>query len=398
MKIQLLSRLGIACLASTLCLHASIAKNAPLIANAPVEITCTATPVDESDGVLVAQGGRGYGYAVYVQNANLCFSIRNKSKLTTVTSEAPAPAVAFGVKATLADGGEMRLFVDGEQVAIGNAGTVITTQPAMAFSVGMDIGSAVGTYILPFAYAGKVSDVMINTEKGAIQAAAPSTKSTEPEFFTPEQDRDALTLNTKNQEGLPNVLIIGDSISLGYTKPTIALLDGVVNTQRIRANAGDTNSGLKNIKARWLSDTKWDVIHFNFGLHDLCYRNPESTEQGHRDKINGTQAVPLAQYEKNLEALVLQLKETGAILIWASTTVVPEGEAGRVVGDDVKYNAVAEKIMKKHGIAINDLHALTVSFGGEYSLPGDVHYNKAGSTQLAEQVAESIKQELTNEN
>jgi len=108
--------------------------------------------------------------------------------------------------------------------------------------------------------------------------------------------------------------------------------------------------------------------------------------------------VPLAQYEKNLEALVLQLKETGATLIWASTTVVPEGEAGRVVGDDVKYNAVAEKIMKKHGIAINDLHALTVSFGGEYSQPGNVHYNKAGSTQLAEQVAESIKQELTNEN
>ncbi len=217
------------------------------------------------------------------------------------------------------------------------------------------------------------------------------------EFYTPTQDLDALNTEAPKQAGLPNVLIIGDSISIGYTQPVIEQLKSVANVQRVKSNGGDTQRGLQSLHV-WLGRTQWDVIHFNWGLHDLCYRHPQSKVYGKRDKVKGTIAVPLEQYGKNLEALVLQLQQTDATLIWASTTLVPQGEAGRVVGDDVKYNAVAGKIMKKHGIAINDLHALTVSFGGEYSLPGDVHYNKAGSTQLAEQVAESIKQELTNEN
>ena len=216
----------------------------------------------------------------------------------------------------------------------------------------------------------------------------------EPEFYTPKRDLAGLKAKPAIQAGLPNVLIIGDSISIGYTKPVIELMQDAANVQRVKANCGDTRSGQKNLK-KWLGDTQWDVIHFNWGLHDLCYRHPDSKVQGRRDKVNGTQAVPLDQYEKNLEALVLQLKETGATLIWASTTMVPAGEAGRVVGDDLKYNAVAAKIMQKHGIAINDLHALTAGFDPALFLgSGDVHFKKKGSAKLARQVATVIARSL----
>ena len=213
------------------------------------------------------------------------------------------------------------------------------------------------------------------------------------EFYTPKQDIDGLKANTELKAELPDVLIIGDSISIGYTKPVIEQLTGVANVRRVRANCGDTNAGIKNLK-QWLGDTQWDVIHFNWGLHDLCYRHPDSKVQGNRDKVNGTIAVPIDEYEKNLEILVVQLKQTGAKLIWASTTVVPEGEAGRFVGDDVKYNAVAAKVMKKHGIVINDLHALSKSFDGKYSRPGNVHFNKEGSKLLAEQVSRVISEQI----
>jgi len=210
-------------------------------------------------------------------------------------------------------------------------------------------------------------------------------------FYTPKQDLDGLKVKTEINADLPNVLIIGDSISIGYTKPVIALLKGIANVQRVKTNSGDTNSGMQNLK-RWLGTTQWDVIHFNWGLHDLCYRHPDSKMQGHRDKLNGIIGVPLDQYEKNLEALVLQLKATGAKLIWASTTVVPEGEAGRILGDDLRYNAVAAKIMQKYNIPIDDLHALSTGFAGKYSSrPGDVHYKNAGSAKLAQQVAEFIE-------
>ena len=112
--------------------------------------------------------------------------------------------------------------------------------------------------------------------------------------------------------GLPRVLLIGDSISIGYTLPVRELLKGKANVHRILENGGNTNRGKEKL-TDWLGDGKWDVIHFNWGMHDL--------------RLNeGKLAVPLAEYEENLRTLVGQLKTTGAKLIWCSTTPVPDGD------------------------------------------------------------------------
>lgn len=201
-------------------------------------------------------------------------------------------------------------------------------------------------------------------------------------------------LRASADDALPKALIIGDSISIGYTKPVTDFLKGKFAVSRPKANCGDTRAGLTNIE-HWLGDGKWNVIHFNWGLHDLCYRNPESKEQGNRDKAKGTLSVPLPDYEKNLETLVLRLKQTGATLIFATTTVVPDGEAGRFVGDEAKYNAAAERVMKKHGISIDDLHATTKAFGPAMFIgTGNVHYTSAGYEKLATQVAMKIQSAL----
>lgn len=198
---------------------------------------------------------------------------------------------------------------------------------------------------------------------------------------------------------LPNVLLIGDSISIGYTRQVRELLKGKANVYRpVRGkgpeNCGDTLIGLERIDA-WIGDRKWDVIHFNWGLWDLCHRNPLVKNQGNRDKVNGKLSVSLDDYEKNLEKLVTRLKSTGATLIWASTTIVPEGEDGRFVGDDEKYNAVAAKVMERNAIVTDDLFALTKSFAGKFSkAPGDVHYTPEGSEALAAQVSASIAKAL----
>lgn len=214
----------------------------------------------------------------------------------------------------------------------------------------------------------------------------------DPEFYTPERDRVGKEARGEPLEpGLPKVLLIGDSIMGGYYQGTRRELKGQANVVRHPGNAGDTQNGLKKLDG-WLADVEWDVIHFNWGLHDLCYRHPDSKVYGNRDKINGTLAVPLEDYGTNLEQLVGRLNKTGAILIFATTTKVPEGEAGRKQGDDVRYNKVAVEIMKKHGIPINDLHALTADFApGMYSKPADVHFSGAGCAALAKQVAAAIR-------
>ncbi len=214
-------------------------------------------------------------------------------------------------------------------------------------------------------------------------------------FYTPKEDLNGLSPAVVAFDAtLPNVLLLGDSISIGYTPPVTELLQGIANTRRPDDNCGDTRAGLTHIDA-WLGDTHWDVIHFNWGLHDLCYRHPESLAYGNRDKINGAISVPLETYEQNLEALVDRLQQTGATLLWASTTTVPEGEVGRFVGDELNYNAVAEKIMRRHDIAINDLHTVSRGFPPDlWSTPGDVHFTKEGYARLGRQVAKSIRRAL----
>jgi len=104
--------------------------------------------------------------------------------------------------------------------------------------------------------------------------------------------------------------------------------------------------------------------------------------------------VPIDQYEQNLRELVKRLKATGAKLVWCSTTPVPAGAAKREAGDELKYNAVAKKIMDENGIAIDDLYAFAEPQSSKIQLPANVHYSDAGSKVLAEKVAASILEAL----
>lgn len=196
--------------------------------------------------------------------------------------------------------------------------------------------------------------------------------------------------NPKDNPYLPRVLLIGDSISIGYTVPVRKVLVGKVNVHRIPGNGQTAANGVEKLES-WIGKGNWDVIHFNWGLWDLCHRNPESSNQGHRDKVNGKPMATLEEYRKNLEAAVAILKKTNAKLIWCATTPVPEGEQGRILGDDIRYNNVAEEIMKANGIMINDLYSHALKATEEIHIkPGDVHFNAKGNDHLATKVADSI--------
>lgn len=183
--------------------------------------------------------------------------------------------------------------------------------------------------------------------------------------------------------GLPRVLLIGDSISMGYTVPVRKLLEGVANVHRIPQNGGPTKNGVANIE-KWLGAGKWDVIHFNWGIHDLKFMP------------DGKRQVEAADYEANLRSLVARLKQTGAQLIWATTTPIPKGPLipPREFGEVAEYNAIAEKVMKENGVTINDLNAWITPKLAEMQKKQDVHYFDPGSDYLAEKVAQEIKEAL----
>ena len=186
-------------------------------------------------------------------------------------------------------------------------------------------------------------------------------------------------------KGLPHVLIIGDSISIGYTLPTRAILQGKVNLHRIPTNGGPTIKGLSEID-KWLGKRKWDLIHFNWGLHDLKYMGKDGTNLVPKEK-GGVVQVPLADYEKNLEKLVIRMKKSAKQLVWRNTTPIPPGSRARYVGDSVKYNDAAARVMKKLKIPTLDLFTPSMKNMKEWMKKADVHYYPHGSQALAELVA-----------
>lgn len=179
--------------------------------------------------------------------------------------------------------------------------------------------------------------------------------------------------------GLPRVLLIGDSISMGYTDPVRALLAGRFNVHRIPENAATTANGAAKID-QWLGTGKWDVIHFNFGLHDL------------RIMEGGAHQVAMADYEANLRKLVARLKQTGARLIWASTTPIPDAGLNppRRSADVRAYNEAAARVMREHAVGIDDLYAFALPQLEKIQRPNNVHFTPEGSGVLARQVAASI--------
>ena len=184
----------------------------------------------------------------------------------------------------------------------------------------------------------------------------------------------------EDDPALPRVLLIGDSISIGYTLPTRQALTGKANVHRPPTNCGGTPNVVRHLD-KWLGPGRWDVIHFNSGIHDL-------------KRPGGKRFVTPQQYEKNLRIVVQRLKKTGAELIWCSTTQSPEAVCGAPAKDFVTYNALAGKVMEENGIRVNDLYAFSLPRLHQIQIPVNSHFTPEGSKVLAKQVTSAILKAL----
>jgi lysophospholipase L1-like esterase len=173
----------------------------------------------------------------------------------------------------------------------------------------------------------------------------------------------------KDNPALPRVLLIGDSISRSYTMDVRHTLAGKANVHRAPANCGSTDSGLKNMPV-WLGSGKWDVIVFNFAIHDRA-KKPEL-------------------YAANLEKVISLLEKTGAKLVWARTTPF-QGKGSKNVDDSPALNTASDEVMKQHGIPVIDLHAAVSGVVATARSADHCHFNEAGIKLLAAEVVKTIE-------
>jgi acyl-CoA thioesterase-1 len=134
-------------------------------------------------------------------------------------------------------------------------------------------------------------------------------------------------------------------------------------------------NGLKKLDI-WLGTGRWDVIHFNFGIHD--------------------RVTPLTEYAQRLEQLHERLRSTGAKLIWASSTPLPSESRYGPNAAIVERNEAASAVMVKNDTPVDDLYSYILPKISEYQKTNDVHFSDAGYDYLGEHVAQEIGRLLQN--
>ena len=146
-----------------------------------MEISAEIEPAG-TEGVIVTQGGAAHGYAIYLTQGKLAFAVRENGDLTTIVAKDPLGNGHFLVQATLHEDGALALLVDGKQVAEGKAAGLIPQQPRAGFSVGTAGRGAVGDYVTPNPFKGKVTNVRVKT--AAQDATGKRPKQTDHELAT----------------------------------------------------------------------------------------------------------------------------------------------------------------------------------------------------------------------
>lgn len=165
---------------------------------------------------------------------------------------------------------------------------------------------------------------------------------------------------TSAADRLPRVLILGDVIYQQPARDAAKELKDRVDVEFTAIPPGkirNTEMAIQSLDTL-LGTGPWDLIHFNFGLGDLVYRAPNMRSfRVMSMHAGGVRAVSPQLYEKNLNEIVLKLKETGARLVWASTTPIRHSSSFVFQMDsEVQYNVIAARVMAKHEIPTNDMY------------------------------------------
>ena len=190
---------------------------------------------------------------------------------------------------------------------------------------------------------------------------------------------------------MPQVVLVGDSIRMGYQATVKKELEGTAEIWAPETNGGDSSNVLAHLE-EWVISRKPDVLHLNCGLHDL-----------HTDPDTGEKQVPLADYRKNLQKIFssVRAQSPSTKLIWVTTTPVNyewhhQNKPFDRMEDDVdEYNAAALEIAQEHGAQVDDLFKVIMDAGkGNYLSPDGVHFNEEGYVLLGRTAAAAIRSAL----
>ena len=179
------------------------------------------------------------------------------------------------------------------------------------------------------------------------------------------------------------VMLIGDSIRLGYQDRVRQMLDGRAVLCAPEENCRFSAYTLFNLQP-WMPDNDFDVVHWNNGQWDTCYMS------------DGRIHTPLATYLEIQKRIVEILRRKARRLVFATTTPVHADQYekaainGRKNVDIEAYNRAAVKELSALGVEINDIHAALAGSVTTYISEDKVHLSPAGVETCARLVVAAV--------
>jgi hypothetical protein len=176
---------------------------------------------------------------------------------------------------------------------------------------------------------------------------------------------------------LPNVLLVGDSITRNYFPEVQRQFANAANVYLFATSAsiGDPRLARQLEEFSSMQNVTFQVVHFNNGMHGWNYSEEE---------YKG--AFPSCL--QTLHAIA-----PGASLIWATiTSVKTEASPGPTNARIDARNSIALTFIEKAGIPVDDQHELMTHHADRYE--DNVHFNPAGAAIQGQQVAQFVRAAL----
>lgn len=175
---------------------------------------------------------------------------------------------------------------------------------------------------------------------------------------------------------MKNILLLGDSIRMGYEKAVRSTLEGVANVYAPNHNGSFACNVLRylNEHQQMIGDGTFDVIHWNAGLWDCMHLFGEEP------------STPLEIYRYYIERICIRMAKLypGAKYVFATTTSVKEEwmdpDFFRSNAEVEAYNAAAVEVVQRYGHAIDDLYTVSRGFPDE-ARTDTVHFNTPMATE-----------------
>jgi lysophospholipase L1-like esterase len=193
---------------------------------------------------------------------------------------------------------------------------------------------------------------------------------------------------------MKKIVLLGDSIRIGYQAIVRAELEGVADVWVPPDNGQHTTNLLLRFND-WVILQRPDVLHLNAGLWDVRH-----VARGRHDLGN---VVPVEQYRANVRRLLTLAKQyaSGAV-IWATTTPIdeaanfqqtaPADHPARRGADVAEYNAAAVEEATTLGVGVNDLHKIVLEYGpARWLSPDGMHATEDGYAAVGRRVADVLR-------